>query len=129
MNALRRIFRTENVILGIITIVLIIGAFYLFSITVKSTSDKDNRMWNDHYAPIEADYVRSVRDYLQDNGYVNPGVTLNYVTDENLMRTYTLSIHHTRIENADEMRKEEIEEALRNMGFEDDRCTICIELI
>ncbi len=128
MNMVKKIFRAEFVILGIITAVLIAGAFFLFTLTVKSSSGDDNGIWNDYYAPVEADYVSGVRQYLSEMGYSNPGVTLTHVTDENLMRTYTLNVHHMRFEGMSDERREVIMEALTDMGFEDDRCTIRVNL-
>ena len=129
MNIFRKIFRAEFVILGVITLVLIAAAFCIFTVTVKSSSGDDNGYWNEYYAPVEADYVGEVRGYLNELGYCNPGVTLTHVTDEDLMRTYTICIHHRRFENLSEERREELENAVLNMGFADDRCSILIELI
>ena len=128
MKTLGRIFRSEYVFLGILTILLIIAAFFLFSITVKGNRSDDNSVWNEYYAPLEDAYVAEVREYLNDNGYVNSGVTLTHTTDEELNRVYTLSIHHRRLEGCSEERREEISGVLKSMGFEDDRCVIRVEL-
>ena len=129
MNRLKKIFRMEFVILGIITGVLIAGAFFLFTLTVRSSDGDDNSIWNEYYAPAESEYISSVRSYLGEIGYSNPGVTLTHVTDSELMRTYTLCIHHRRFEDISTERKEEIITKLEEMGFEDDRCSIFIEFI
>lgn len=128
MKALGRIFKSEYVFLGILTVLLIAAAFFLFTITVKGSRPDDNAVWNEYYAPMESEYVSEVRGYLNENGYVNSGVTLTHTTDENLNRVYTLSIHHRRLEGCSAERREEISESLRLMGFEDDRCVICVEL-
>ena len=129
MENFKKNIRGEIVILGIITVILIIAAFYLFSITVRSSADDDNSYWNEYYAPAETDYVAEVRGYLDDLGYSNPGVSLTHITDGELMRTYTLSIHHRRFENQSSEGREEIERAVLDMGFADDRCSFRIELI
>ena len=128
MNILNRIFRSEVLYLGIITVLLIAGAFFLFSLTVNGSRSTDNRRWNEYYGPMEEAYIDSVRGYLNDNGFVNSGVTLTHTTDGDLNRVYTLNIHHRRLESCGDGRKEEIIESLRLMGFEDDRCTFDINL-
>lgn len=128
MKAFNRIFKAEYVFLGILTAILIIAAFFIFSITVKGNRSDDNSVWNDYYRPMETEYVGSVREYLNDLGYVNSGVTLTHVTDSDLNRVYTLSIHNRRLEGCSEERREELFESLRAMGFEDDRCVIRVQL-
>ena len=128
MKAFNRIFKAEYVFLGIFTAILIIAAFFIVSITVKGNRSDDNSVWNDYYRPMETEYVGSVREYLNDLGYVNSGVTLTHVTDSDLNRVYTLSIHNRRLEGCSEERREELSESLRAMGFEDDRCVIRVQL-
>lgn len=129
MDNLKKIFRGEFLALGLITVMLIIAAFYLFSITVRSSAGDDNSFWNEYYAPAESEYVSEVRGYLDELGYCNPGVDLTHVTDSDLMRTYTVIIHHQRFGNLSSERKEEIEEAVLDMCFADERCSFRIELI
>ena len=128
MNILNRIFRSEILYLGLITVLLIAGAFFLFSITVRGSRSSDNSVWNEYYGPMEDGYVDSVREYMNDNGFVNSGVTLTHTTDEDLNRVYTLNIHHRRLENCGDERREEISAQLRSMGFEDERITIKVNL-
>ena len=128
MKRVGRIFRSEYLFLGLLTLILIVGAFFLFSITVKGNRSDDNRIWNEYYAPVESEYVSQVRGYLNESGYVNSGVTLTHTTDENLNRVYTLSVHNRRLSGCSGERREELSEVLRSMGFEDDRCVICVEL-
>ena len=128
MKRVGRIFRSEYLFLGLLTVILILGAFFLFSITVKGNRSDDNRIWNEYYAPVESEYVSQVRGYLNDNGYVKSGVTLTHTTDENLNRVYTLRVHNRRLSGCSRERREELSEVLRSMGFEDDRCVICVEL-
>lgn len=128
MKAFTRIFKSEYVYLGILTVLLIAAAFFIFSITVKGSRPDDNSVWNDYYAPMETEYVGSVRVYLNDLGYVNSGVTLTHVTDGDLNRVYTLRVHNRRLEGCSIEGREELCECLRAMGFEDDRSVILVEL-
>ncbi len=128
MKTLSRILKSEYVFLGILTLLLITAAFFLFTITVKGNRSDDNSVWNEYYAPMESTYVAEVREYLNDNGFINSGVTLTHTTDSELNREYTLSIHNRRLEGCSEERRDEISGVLRSMGFEDDRCVISVRL-
>ena len=54
----------------------------------------------------EQQMLTQMRQYLNENGYRNSGVTLTYVTAEDGRCDYTFTIHHRRI---DEMKEEERE--------------------
>ena len=129
MSTLKIIFKKDYLYLGILTVFLIAGAFFFFSITVKGLEQNDSEALNEYFRDLEDDYVSSARAYLNEEGYVNSGVMLNHVTDENGMRTYTLSIHNSRFEYASEERKEEIRQALEGLSFTDPRCTTGIKII
>ena len=55
--------------------------------------------------------------------------SLNHTTDENGMRTYTLSVHNSRFEYVSDEKIEEIKEALEGLSFSDPRCTTGIKII
>ena len=126
---IRHIFRKEFVYLGIITIALIGAAFYICSITSRSVTRYDNDVLNAYYSPLESEFVSEARALLNDRGFRNSGVSLTHTTDEELMRCYTLSVHHKRFNDITEEQKEEVIEQLMALGFSDDRCTIVISLI
>ena len=129
MSTFKNIFKKDYLYLGILTVVLIAAAFLVFSITVKGLEKNDSDALNDYFKVLEDEYVSSARADLNEEGYVNSGVMLNHTTDENGMRTYTLSVHNSRFEYASEERKEEIREALSELSFEDPRCTTGIKII
>ena len=115
--------------LGLLTVLLIVGAFFLFSLTVKGLERNDREALNEYFEILEDEYVSSAREYLNEKGYVNSGVMLNHTTDENGMRTYTLSVHNSRFEYASDEKIEEIKEALEGLSFSDPRCTTGIKII
>ena len=129
MNTVKNILKKEYLYLGLLTLLLITGACFSFSLTVKGLEKNDSETLNEYFKTLEDDYVSSARAYLNEEGYVNSGVMLNHTTDENGMRTYTLSIHNSRFEYASDERKEEIMEALKDLSFTDPRCTTGIKII
>ena len=126
MNTLKRIFKAEYIILASLTVILIISAFYLFSLRVKSTGTEDDKAWNEYYAPMERSYVETARAYLEEKGFRNAGVTLTHTTDGERMRTYTLTVHHGRLSGDESGRSEEIASELESLGFSDERCNILV---
>jgi len=73
----------------ILIIVLCIGA------TVKSESrDEAQRMEN---RAREQQLMSNMRQYLEENGYRNSGVTLTYAVEEDGSCDYTFTIHHRKI--------------------------------
>ncbi len=129
MSTLKNIFKKDYLYLGILTVFLIVVAFFIFSITVKGLERNDSDALNDYFKMLEDEYVGSAREYLNEEGYVNSGVMLNHTTDENGIRTYTLSVHNSRFEYASEEKKEEIMAALEELSFTDPRCSTGIKII
>ncbi len=126
---MKNILKKDYLYLGILTILLIAGAFIIFSITVKGLERNDSEALNDYFRVLEDEYVSSARAYLNEEGYVNSGVMLNHTTDENGMRTYTLSIHNSRFEYASEEKLDEIKEMLESLSFTDSRSTTGVKII
>lgn len=78
----------------ILIIVLCIGA------TVKSESrDETQRMEN---RVQEQQLMGDMRQYLNENGYRNSGVTLTYAVEEDGSCDYTFTIHHKKINGMSE---------------------------
>lgn len=126
---MKNIFKKDYLYLGILTILLIAGAFIVFSITVKGLERNDSEALNEYFKVLEDEYVSSARAYLNEEGYVNSGVMLNHTTDENGMRTYTLSVHNSRFEYASEDKMNEIKATLESLSFTDPGCTTGIKII
>ena len=90
-------FYSTTVVL-ILIIVLCIGA------TVKSESrDETQRMEN----RVQEQQLRNdLRQYLNENGCRNSGVTLTYAVEEDGSLNYTFTIHHKKINGMNETERE-----------------------
>ena len=65
-----------------------------------------------YYREIEAEYVKEVRFFLNEEGYSNSGVTMTKVIDEEENRSYTMTIHHRGIGNLQQEEQEQLQEEL-----------------
>ena len=92
----------------IISIFLILIIAFCISGTVLSQSSHESKIEEKYYREMENIYVQEIRDLLTDRGYENSGITMTHVIDENGMRTYTVTIHHGRIDRLSETEREEL---------------------
>lgn len=61
------------------------------------------------------EYMQEIRDYLEEKGYGDSGITINYVTDEDGTVEYTVTIHHRKIDKLDEEEKTHLAEACKGL--------------
>ena len=92
----------------IITIILSGIIIFCTTQTVLAQSKSNITMDAKQYRKMEQDYVRKVRDYLNEEGYENSGVTLTKVMENDTSKSYTLKIHHKRMEYLDTSQKEQL---------------------
>ena len=67
----------------------------------------------------EAEYMAQIRSYLDAEGYINSGVNVTRVVDEN-MRTVTVLINHKYFEKLTKDEAEDLIEIIENMGPKDE---------
>ena len=85
---------------------------YCVSGTVHSSEKVERREREKYYREIEAEYVKEVRVFLNEEGYSNSGVTMTKVIDEEENRSYTMTIHHRGIGNLQQEEQEQLQEEL-----------------
>ena len=66
MNTVKNILKKDYLYLGILTVLLIVLAFFVFSITVKGLEKNDNEALNEYFKVLEDEYVSSARAYLNE---------------------------------------------------------------
>lgn len=100
---MRRQF-VSNVAFYSTTEVLILIIVLCIGVTVKSESrDEAQRMEN---RIQEQQLMSDMKQYLNENGYRNSGVTLTYVVEEDGSPDYTFTIHHKKINSMSEAERE-----------------------
>jgi len=105
----------------ILIIVLCIGA------TVKSESrDETQRMEN----RVQEQQLRNdLRQYLNENGYRNSGVTLTYAVEEDGSPDYTFTIHHKKINSMSETEREALSTELAQACNADGNYSVSYEYL
>ena len=105
----------------ILIIVLCIGA------TVKSESrDETRRMEN---RVQEQQLMSDMRQYLNENGYRNSGVTLTYAVEEDGSCDYTFTIHHKKINGMSETEREALSAELAQACNAGGNCSVSYEYL
>lgn len=86
----------------VFTILLVLITAFCISGTVHS-QDKgrgDDKAQYDHM--VRQNYVETLRSFLEEKGYGNSGVTMNYVINEDDTVEYMVTIHHRKIDKLEE---------------------------
>ena len=83
----------------IIAAVIVISV--ILSVSVKAyANDKKGREYREAAERSEAEYVKDVREYLNDYGFKNAGVNLTKEYDKDRNVTYMLVVNHHSFEYA-----------------------------
>lgn len=86
------------------TVLLILTIVFCIGSTVKSESSNETQRIENRVK--EQQQLTKVKQYLNENGCCNSGVTLTYVMDESGACDYTFTIHHKRINDMSEEERE-----------------------
>ncbi len=106
-----------------VTICLVLVTAFCVVQTVKSRRALDMQELECYYQAKEKEMVRETRDFLQEEGYKNSGVTLTRVVDNEGKRQYTMTIHHGKIDKMDERARESLKGELSALAFEEEGCS------
>lgn len=123
---MRRQF-VSNIAFYSTTIVLILIIVLCIGATVKSeSSDEARRMEN---VAQERQLMSDLRQYLNDNGYRNSGVTLTYTVDADGNCDYTFTLHHKRINGMSGTEREALSEELAQACNPGGDCSVSYEYL
>jgi len=111
----KRVIKLVNRLICVIATIGIIIAAATFG-TMKVKANKIQAQTEASYRAFEKSYKTDVRNYLNEIGLDNAGLTLTSVTDEKGIRTYKVSIHHKRMAKFDNAKRAEINRALAEMA-------------
>ncbi len=108
----------SNIVFYVTTMMLILVIVLCVGQTVKSESRGETQQFENRVQ--EQQLLTQMRQYLDENGYRNSGVTLTYVTDQDGACDYTFTIHHKKIDEMSEEEREgftlELQQACRIAG-------------
>lgn len=106
-----------------VTLCLVFVTAFCVVMTVKSQSNAESEALETYYRGKERELLCQTREYLQQEGYKNCGVTMTRVVEENGYREYTVTIHHKKISRLPETDKRELTEKLKSITFQDENCS------
>ena len=109
------------------TILLVFIAAFCISGTVHSRNKDRSIMEEQYYYAARQEYIQAVRDFLEEKGYGNSGVTMNYVISEDGALEYTVTIHHRKIDKLDEEGKNLLAKECKALAFSSD--PFCLSIV
>lgn len=112
-----------------LTVLLVLVSAFCITGTVMSQSNSQEREVEIYYRALEKQLVCDTREYLNESGFRNSGVTLTRVVDENGMREYTMTVHHGKIDRMDENARQILKEELSQLVFAEANCTFYHEFL
>lgn len=111
------------------TIVLILVTAFSIAGTVISKTDFKTGELEQYYLQKEKQLTEDVRDFLNQKGYRNSGVTVTRVVEANGNREYTVTVHHGDIDRMTEGERTVLAGEMGNLTFEDEHCTFSMNFL
>lgn len=111
------------------TIVLILVTAFSIAGTVISKNDFKAGELEQYYLQKEKQLTEDVRDFLNQKGYRNSGVTVTRVVEANGNREYTVTVHHGDIDSMTEGERTVLAGEMGNLTFEDEHCTFSMNFL
>ena len=108
-----------------ITVFLVMIGTLFLSMAVLSQSREAVREQKEYYKTLEQEYVKRMSEFLEEQGYANSGITMNRVIEEDGTLQYTVTIHHRRIEQLDDIQRGELLSKCQEIEFPEQDCSFC----
>lgn len=113
----------------IMTLLLITMILFCAVETVASQGRDGDRCRKLYYSAMEKEYLFKVEKKLGDMGYPYSGITIRWVSDSDGARSYTVMIHHRKINMLDVQEKKALLDKISADEFDAEGCTFNYELI
>lgn len=120
---------TKKIFLILSTLLLVLIILFCTSETVMSRNKADGGSRRKYYAAMEKEYRSEMEHLLDEKGYLNCGINLRWVSDGDGLRTYTVMLHHRKLNMMDASEREELLRELSETEFSDESCTFCYEFL
>ncbi|MED9903994.1 MAG: hypothetical protein UFG06_07405 [Lachnospiraceae bacterium] len=105
------------------TVLLVLITAFLAAGTVKSQSRDAVKENENYYLKLEREYVRIMREYLNEAGFENSGVMLTRTVWEDGSREYRITVHNSRFLNMTEEEKAALAGELEEKAFQEQNCS------
>lgn len=112
--------------LGTTAVIVMLAAMIIFCIsgTVRCLDKKLNRTEELSYRILEREYESELRGLLEEKGYCNSGVTMSSIVQEDGVRSYTVAIHHKKIEALGHVEKRALAAECQSIGAFVENCNV-----
>ncbi len=105
----------KNTAAGImIALLALTTAFSILGI-VHSRNRERSAATEQYYHTARQEYIQEIKNYLEEKGYADSGITMNYVTDGDGNVEYTVTIHHRKIDKLNEEEKTHLAEECKEL--------------
>lgn len=108
-----------KVVAGILIAVAVLWLCFGITVSAKARMEREER--DRYYLQQERIVIRQVRDFLEDRGFCNSGVTMGRIVYGDGRTEYRLTIHHGLINALDEQERETLLEELAAFRFDDEK--------
>lgn len=105
------------------TVLLVLITAFLITGTVKSQSRDEAKANEKYYLPLEREYVRTIREYLNEAGFANSGVMLTRTVWEDGGREYFITVHNSRFSGLTKEEKAALADQLEEKSFDEANCS------
>lgn len=112
---------------GVATMLLILFIAFCVRGTVMSKENMCHVEDSERYAAWERTFIEKTRSTLTSQGYPDSGITMTWVKKDG-KRTYTVAVHHRRIERLTKEEQEQLVQMLLQEKFGNEDCGILFEL-
>lgn len=111
---------------GTTAVIIMLVAMIIFctSGTLLCLDTKLNRTEELGYRILEREYESELRVLLEEKGYSNSGVTMNSIVQEDGVRSYTVTIHHKKIEALDNVEKRALAAECQGIEASVENCSV-----
>ncbi len=94
----------------------------MVQLSVRGAESESEKAGAEMFRVLEREYKVELREYLEENGYRNAGVTMTHTTDGEGYREYTVAVHHDRFGRLTPEEREALLETMEDMGFGEEGC-------
>lgn len=105
---------------GVLTVILVLIIVFCVKGTVMSREDSERGKQNHYYAALEQEYLDRTQQLLEEQGLKNCGVNVQWVTDGDGSREYTILLHHRKLDRMTQEEKSVLQDMLTEMEFRDE---------
>ncbi|MGN1147831.1 MAG: hypothetical protein ACI4TB_05375, partial [Lachnospiraceae bacterium] len=111
-----------------VTIFLVLLSAFFITGTVKSQSKEEMKLSEEYFHQLEKEYVKEMREYLNEAGFTDSGVMLTRTVFEDGSREYQVAIHNSRFDSLAEAERMNLIQELEKKVFKEENCSFAYYL-